>query len=476
MFGNLDDPSRADAVRRWIRHPLLAVGGALLVLMFNQAAAFAVTGNIGSNTIEIDSPVAADGSAVAPGANLFPGSTTCTSGTFPTSGALDWVKDCNTNTDTPSLTGGVATGLIAGETSASPVCNGTSVTTNCAKGHWNGARIVDGISGNDQDIFLTGGKENDESTWNIGPGTVGSSKYDASQMYLANNATTLYFGMERIGNNGTTAFDFEFNQLSPTAAPINCTQALCYIPNRSDNDALLTFEISGSGNSGSAVVHYFKYVCSGTCPNGSYVEQALPAAAVISINDSMSTLGEPWGHVNSHGDWVLGNLDRFTFAEAAVPLTVLGITGPQCGGNRFVEIRTRASVTDNSDLKDTTPIFNYQFASPSVTASKTSASGTNSTVTLTATASNVTNPTYQWQVKNGSSYNDINGATSSTFTYSNFATDDTSPDATTFSIGSDNYTGKVYVVVLRVHITDGSASCSADSNDVTVKKVIGVDP
>jgi len=437
--------------------------------MFNQAAAFAVTGNIGSSTIEIDSPVASNGDAVAPGANLYPGSTTCTSGTFPTSGALDWVKDCNTNTDTPSLTGGVATGLIAGETAASPVCNGTSVTTNCAKGHWNGARIVDGISGNDQDIFLTGGKENDETTWNVGPGTVGSSKYDASQMYLANNATTLYFGMERIGNNGTTAFDFEFNQLSPASAPINCTTPPCYIPNRSTNDALFTFEMSGSGNSGSAVGHYYKFL------NGAYVEQSLSGTS-ISINDSTSTLGEPWGHVNSHGDWVLGNLDRFTFAEAAVPLTLLGISGPQCGGNRFVEIRTRASATDNSDLKDTTPIFNYEFASPSVTASKTSASGANSTVTLTASASNVTSPTYQWQVKNGSSYSDITGATSSTFTYSNFATDDTSPDAATFSIGSDSYAGKIYIVVLRVHITDGSASCSANSNDVTVKKVIGVDP
>src|ERR1051326_8088753 len=151
MVGNLDDAPRGTGVSRWLRHPLLAVVAVLAVLMFNQAAAFAVTGNIGSSTIEIDSPVASNGDAVTPGANLFPGSTTCTSGTFPTSGALDWVKDCNTNTDSGTLSGGVATGLLAGQTAASPICNGTSVTTNCAKGHWNGARIVDGIAGNDQD-------------------------------------------------------------------------------------------------------------------------------------------------------------------------------------------------------------------------------------------------------------------------------------------------------------------------------------
>jgi len=42
-------------------------------------------------------------------------------------------------------------------------------------------RIVDGIASSDQDIFLTGGKENDLSTWNVVPGSVGSSKYDITQ-------------------------------------------------------------------------------------------------------------------------------------------------------------------------------------------------------------------------------------------------------------------------------------------------------
>ncbi|HKQ51201.1 MAG TPA: hypothetical protein VJT74_02455 [Pyrinomonadaceae bacterium] len=77
------------------------------------------------------------------------------------------------------------------------------------KGHWNGVRIVDGIAQGDQDIFMTGGKENDTSTWNVGAGSVGSSKYDITQAYIANNQSTIFFGMERRGNNGTTAFDFE---------------------------------------------------------------------------------------------------------------------------------------------------------------------------------------------------------------------------------------------------------------------------
>ena len=418
--------SRMPASRRtWVA---VAASVALVLFLTQIAWGTTVIGSIGSNTIEIDSPVDGSGNAVAPGADLYPGSTTCTSGSFPTSGTLDWVADCLTNTDpsgagTGTLSGGVATGLEAGVTSASPVCNGTTVTTNCAKGHWNGVRIVDGVGGNDQDIFLTGGKENcpfdgdcssNSKGWNVGPGTVGSSKYDASQMYLANNQTTLYFGMERIGNNGTTAFDFEFNKLSPNVAPINCPvttpQTPCYVPNRSDGDVLLTFEMSGSGSSGSAVAHYFTFTCSPACPHGSYTEQALPNGVVTSINDSTSTLGEPWGHVDGRGNWNLGSLDRFTFAEAAVPLTALGINGPQCGGSRFVEIRTRSSATDTSDLKDTTPIFNYSFGSPSAAESLSTAcadptvNNGNPTFTFNGagsknSAGGITGLTYHWDIK-----------------------------------------------------------------------------
>jgi len=378
----------------------------VLTLVATTAAAWATTisGNIGTSTIEIDNPADSSGTVSAPGADLFPlTGKDCSNATFPTSGALDWVADCNTNTDSATLSGGIANGLIAGTTSASPVCNGTSVTTNCAKGHWNGVRVVDGISGNDQDIFLTGGKENDQSSWNVGPGTVGSSKYDASQMYLANNSTTLYFGMERIGNNGSTAFDFEFNKLSPAIAPVNCTTPPCYIPNRSDGDVLLTFEMSGSGSSGSAVAHYFTY--NGT--SKTYDEQSLPSGLQASINDATATAGEPWGHVDSKGNWALGSLDRFTFAEAAVPLSALGITGPQCGGNRFVEIRTRASAQSTSDLKDTTPIFNYSFGSPV-------AGETVSTSCATKTVSNPNgNPTFT--VDGSSSRNATGGTTGLTY-------------------------------------------------------------
>src|SRR5687768_13946351 len=104
---------------------LLLGGGAL------SPVSAAVSGEIGTAEIEIDT-----------NANLYPSSTSVT----------DWVKDSLPNTDAASLSQSIATGVIVGSTGA------------VAKGHWNGVRIVDGIAGNDSDIFLTGGKENDTNT------------------------------------------------------------------------------------------------------------------------------------------------------------------------------------------------------------------------------------------------------------------------------------------------------------------------
>jgi len=288
------------------------------------------TGNLAPNAIQIDG-----------NANLF--ATDTTGGVLNGSATLDWVKDSLANTDTPSLIDSIAIGIDPNVTGAT---GGT--------GHWNGTRIVDGIGGNDQDIFLTGGKENDTSTWNVGPGSVGSSKYDITQAYIANNQTSVFFGMERRGNNGTTAFDFEFNQTGTAGG---------YVPTRTLGDVLLTFEMQGSGGSGSATPHIFQW------DGSSYVElTTLPAGVFSSIN-SAATPPAPWGYVDSKGNWVLTpDIPRFEFAEAVVPLSILpGVNG--CGGNAFVQVRTRSSSTANSDLKDTTKIFRYSFGGPTASGS-----------------------------------------------------------------------------------------------------------
>lgn len=291
-----------------------------------------VAGNIHPGAIQIDGPASSP-----PGSDLFPDA-----GTPLNAGATrDWVLDTLANSGSSCLgSDGIATCIQAGVTGAA---GGT--------GHWNGVRIVDGIGGDDQDIFLTGGKENDTTTWNIGPGTVGSSKYDMVQAYLANNQSDIFFGMERRGNNGTTAFDFEFNALAPMALS-SCPQ-LPQVPCRSVGDVLFTFEMQGSGSSGSADPFIFTW-------NGTEFVEGTPTGIVSSINNSTTTAGGPWGHVDSHGNWVLGDLDRFTFAEAKAPISLLpGVNA--CGGTAYVQVRTRSSSTEKSDLKDTSKIFQFNF-------------------------------------------------------------------------------------------------------------------
>jgi hypothetical protein len=319
------------------------VAGAVTLLVGLVAPnGVAVTGNINPNAVEIEK---------AGKANLVAG--TANADVFNPAANNDWIADSTGNTGTSCLsTLGIASCNQAGVTAATG-----------GVGHWTGVRIVDGVDGsNEKDIFLSGGKENDTSSWNVGPGSVGSSKYDATQAYLANNQTDLFFGMERAGNNGTTAFDFEFNRNAPVST---------YVPTRATGDVLFTFEMQGSGGSGSVTPHFFRYAA------GAYTEQALPAGTFSSINDNTTTAGEPWGHVNSHGAWVLGNLDRATFAEAIVNLANVFPGFDTCGNNSaYVEIRTRSSSTDNSDLKDTTKIFNYEFnppASPSTQLASTCA-------------------------------------------------------------------------------------------------------
>lgn len=307
-----------------------------------------INGNIAPSSIEIDNP----------SANVYPGDSTktCQTADF-TANPKDWVKDCAANTDTASLVDSVATGIIPGVTGKT---GGT--------GHWYGARIVDGLGNGEQDQFAKGGKENDLTTWHVQPGSIGSAKYDATQAYLANNQTNLYFGMERAGNDGTTAFDFEFNQNAPHTNG-------SYLPNRTKDDVLFTFEVQGSGNdSGSATVHYYKWVPStanAVDPAddvGSYVEQAsLPSGVLATLVGDTTTPVPPWGAIDSHGNWAGGNYQLRGFAEAQVPLSLLpGVNN--CGGSAYTQVRTRSSSTSNSDLKDTTKIFKFNFGTPTPTA------------------------------------------------------------------------------------------------------------
>ncbi len=393
-----------------------------------------LSGNINPEAIQIDGPSA--------GADLY-----ANVGTPLNSGATaDWVADSDPNLGTGCLrSDGIATCIEPGITGA-----------RAGVGHWNGLRIVDGISGDDQDIFLTGGKENDVKTWNVGPGSVGSSKYDLIQAYLANNQTNLYFGMERSGNNGTTAFDFEFNQVAPMSRS-TCVQSPL-VPCRTTGDVLFTFEMQGSGNTGSATPHIYTW-------NGSVYVEGAANGILSSINNSTTTAGPPWGHVDSHGAWVLGNIERFTFAEAVAPVSLLpGVNN--CGGKAFVQVRTRSSSTATSDLKDTSKVFEFVFNSVSGEAklSPTCDDGLVFKADVMGPDGNpVANPTCKWTFSNGMSSDKCSGYLDNVAPGSYTATVEVS-DSDSSTCKQTATSNSVNVLAPLSVVADLSATCNSSFN------------
>lgn len=313
---------------------LIALLAVLLVLATMAPSVLAVQGSIHPKQIQIDDSTL--------GADHYPNL-----GVPKNTGAQhDWSTTASTATGVDPNTGAncLAEPPIA-------TCNQAGVTAAATgKGAWNGVRIVDGIGGGDQDIFLRGGKELDFSTWDVGPGTIGSRKYDMTQGYLANNQQYLYAGGERNGNNGTTAYVIEFNQAAPAST---------YVPTRTKDDVQFVFEMQGSGNEAGSV-ESFVYQW-----NGATFVQVTGTALnglLAAINHTPNTPSPPWGHV-VNDTWVTSNLIRREFFEAQVPLSLLpGVDN--CGGFAYVQFRTRASAGITSDLKDATPIFKYEFGGP----------------------------------------------------------------------------------------------------------------
>jgi hypothetical protein len=84
--------------------------------------------------------------------------------------------------------------------------------------------------------------------------------------------------------------------------------------------------------------------------------------------------------------------------------------------------------------------------------------------------------TVQWQKFVGGTWTNISGATGDSYTYSSFETDVT-PTSVSFTLNSNTHVGKLYTVLLRAVTTRTvNGGCHAESNQVTVTKVIAVDP
>ena len=322
----------------------------------------------------------------------------------------DWVLDTLDNTDLARTVGSVAYGInvVPNLTDGDPtndlqtgVYDPTSQTPR-KRGHWPGLRIVDGIGNSDQTVFGAGGKENNVSSWKIVPGSVGSAKYDITQAYLAESTyrtpdlvnypdgikSIMMFGVERRDNGGVTAYDLEINQKPPTNS---------YIPTRTVGDVLVAVQLP----SGVGQPSFFIFVWNGT-KYAPFDINTLPAAKkpVISTN-LINTPSAPWGFVDSKGVWRVGQIPAGCFAEILIPISPeLSLLNNAAGDTTeplFMQIRTRSSVGDTSDLKDLTTYFPFAFSGPTASMNLRSNCGQGITYFPEWPDTTPTGVPYRWQ-------------------------------------------------------------------------------
>jgi len=159
--------------------------------------------------------------------------------------------------------------------------------------------------------------------------------------------------------------------------------------------------------------------------------------------------------------------------------------GDNVGGtSRYIQYRADLSTTNTS----VTPVLqDFQIsctqanAAPQVTTQPSSQNRcASSSVSFTSAASGAPSPTVQWQVNSdGSTWNNISGATSATLTFTATSGDDGNQyravwTNTSGSVNSDPAT--LTVTTINVSATPGTIICSGGTTSVTVSATGGIQP
>ncbi|HEU4507458.1 MAG TPA: hypothetical protein VFR78_04415 [Pyrinomonadaceae bacterium] len=192
----------------------------------------------------------------------------------------------------------------------------------------------------------------------------------------------------------------------------------------------------------------------------------------VQLSGSSSTPGATFSWVASGGGNIVSGANTATPTVNAAGTYTLTTTDPV---NGCTSVDVALVTVDNSP--------------PTVSVAKTAKNSSSNpqTVTATATASSNANPagslSYQWQscvanCGNNASWSNLSGQTGSSTVFSNFGA--ATAETILFNIGSGNglgaYEAQLFVVNLRVIVTDAGNGCSTTSGPVAVKRVVGVDP
>src|SRR5215813_8614857 len=213
-------------------------------------------------------------------------------------------------------------------------------------------------TGQTDDIFGMGSKENDQSSWICTQGSA-PAKDDIVNEISINGAPPvageiafrffpvygvqkqfLYADWSRLSNNGDAHIDYEFNQADPAATPANpnCPN----LPKRTPGDFIVSFDTQFGGS----IINVTAFKWNGT----TFEPLSLGSQGTLwdaAVNTAASIQGLTVTGTNLFGELSLNVTD--TIGE--IP----------CNGVLFVSMKTRSSTSISAELKDRTRVRPLSF-------------------------------------------------------------------------------------------------------------------
>src|SRR3989475_2170212 len=215
-------------------------------------------------------------------------------------------------------------------------------------------------TGQGDNIFGMGSKENDQSSWVCTTGSAPQKDDVLDQISILQSSSPvageiafrfvgdkqfMYANWSRLSNNGNAHIDYEFNQNDPAVSPASpgCSQ----LPKRKVGDFLVSFDTDVAA--GTIAVTAFSwngatFVPLATGSQGLLWDAAVnpgPIAGLIAVNSSLKDVSNLFGELALNVSDTIGTIP--------------------CNQVLFVSMKTRASTSLSAELKDRTEVKPVNF-------------------------------------------------------------------------------------------------------------------
>jgi hypothetical protein len=218
---------------------------------------------------------------------------------------------------------------------------------------------IDLATGGGDDSFGQGSKD-DQSTLSVVDGSIPNNKSDLARLYAASESrgghSYLYLGWVRNNTLGTANFSIELNKVANTAVP---QVGRPYTIQRTAGDLLVLYDFAQGGKADSFQLRLSRWVTSGAprtvCQANSTVPcwgKAIDITKAKFANGSINKVAITDKLYPEPSGGPANGLPALTFGEAAVDLTAAGVATNGCAGFGSAMIRSRASASFDSELKD----------------------------------------------------------------------------------------------------------------------------